>query len=87
MSEALPLPPEQFRFTGSNTRDAADFLAVGKRCANDLVAGLGSVGDSIVNCMEVLDWGCGCGRTLTRVAKVVWVASSTARQLNGAARI
>jgi hypothetical protein len=28
------------------------------------MAGLDSVGDSILNCKEVLDWGWGCGRTL-----------------------
>jgi SAM-dependent methyltransferase len=64
MSEALPLPPEQLRFNVSNTRDAGEFLAVGRRCARDLVTGLESVGGSILNCKEILDWGCGCGRTL-----------------------
>jgi SAM-dependent methyltransferase len=64
MSEVLPLPPEQLRFNVSNTRDAAEFLAVGRRCANDLMAGLESVGGSISHCKEILDWGCGCGRTL-----------------------
>jgi ubiquinone/menaquinone biosynthesis C-methylase UbiE len=64
MSQVLPLPPEQLRFNVSNTRDTAEFLAVGRRCANDLMTGLESVGGSILNCKEVLDWGCGCGRTL-----------------------
>ena len=64
MMDNLPLPPEQLRFNVSNSRDPDEFLAVGKRCLDDLEIGLGGAGSSLSACKRILDWGCGCGRTL-----------------------
>ena len=47
MDGSLPLPPEQLRFNVSNSRDVSEFLEVGKRCAEELEAGVAAVGGSL----------------------------------------
>jgi SAM-dependent methyltransferase len=58
------LPPASLRYRvhGSHTVDG--FLKVGKRCSEDIEAALEKVGKGFDSFQNVLDFGCGCGRTL-----------------------
>jgi hypothetical protein len=48
-----PFPPEQLRFNVSNSRDVSEFLEVGKRCADELEAGVAAVGGDLFSCGRV----------------------------------
>ena len=58
------IPPDELRFRVANSLDPDEFLGVGERCANDLRTAISSVGRNVAECKEVLDFGCGSGRTL-----------------------
>ena len=60
-----PLPPPQLRFrvAGSPSRDL--FLKVGKRSSEEIEASLEQAGRLLASFRSILDFGCGCGRTLT----------------------
>ena len=61
----LPLPPPHlwFRVAGSPSRDL--FLKVGKRFSEEIEASLEQAGRPLACFRSILDFGCGCGRTLT----------------------
>lgn len=65
---ALPLPPEQLRFRVHGATDAESFLRVGEQCSNDLQSALESIGRTLDSFEAILDFGCGCGRTLRFLA-------------------
>ena len=60
-----PLPPPHLRFrvAGSPSRDL--FLKVGKRSSEEIEASLEQAGRPLASFRSILDFGCGCGRTLT----------------------
>jgi SAM-dependent methyltransferase len=58
------IPPDELRFRVANSLDPGEFLGVGERCANDLRTAISSLGRNVAECKEVLDFGCGSGRTL-----------------------
>lgn len=58
------LPPAELRYRVSSTPDAEDFIAVGKRCADDIQNALSRVGRELASFNRILDFGCGCGRTM-----------------------
>jgi SAM-dependent methyltransferase len=60
----IPLPPEALRHRVHGAADAESFLAVGRQCAEDIVAGLKRIGREPDSFESVLDFGCGCGRVL-----------------------
>ena len=60
----FPLPPARLRFRVAGRRGAASFLEVGRRCRDDLEAALSGVGRPLGSFERILDFGCGCGRTL-----------------------
>ena len=58
------LPPAELRYRVSSTPDADEFVRVGKRCADDIQNALSRVGRDLRSFNRILDFGCGCGRTL-----------------------
>jgi SAM-dependent methyltransferase len=61
---SIAIPPDELRFRVSNSYDLNEFLSVGERCANDLSVAMKRIGRNVAECKEVLDFGCGSGRTL-----------------------
>lgn len=58
------LPPSKLRFRVGESSDPAAFLEVGRRAAGHVVEGLHAAGRPVDTARDVLDFGCGCGRTL-----------------------
>lgn len=61
------LPPAELRYRVGGSPDAEEFVAIGKTCANDIQAALQSVGRELASFNHILDFGCGCGRTLVHM--------------------
>ena len=57
------LPPARLRFHVGSVRPA-DYVRIGRRCAEDLDRALIDSGRTWAGIERVLDFGCGCGRTL-----------------------
>ncbi len=58
---AAPLPPALFRYRVSESLSVPVFLLIGERCAQLISTHLGP---QLHSDCQVLDFGCGCGRTL-----------------------
>ncbi len=59
-----PLPPLPLRFRIQGSPDIAMFLALGQASRRAIDATVGRLGKWIWDFPEILDFGCGCGRTL-----------------------
>jgi len=77
---AVPGPILRNRVHGSADRQA--FLAVGRQCARDIENGLRAVGRSMAEFHSVLDFGCGCGRTLRHFTSYFRDAAFTGCDIN-----
>jgi len=60
----LPLPPASLRYRVHGSRDAGSFLSVGEESVRCMLVALKDAGLSPESFHRVLDFGCGCGRTL-----------------------
>ena len=58
------VPPAELRYRVSSSPDAENFVTVGKACAADIQSALLQVGSELGSFNRILDFGCGCGRTL-----------------------
>lgn len=61
---AVNLPPAELRYRVSSSPDAQNFINIGKKCAADIQSALRQGGYELAEFERVLDFGCGCGRTL-----------------------
>jgi SAM-dependent methyltransferase len=61
---APAVPPAALRFRVHGDLDVDSFLESGRQCAEDIRAALAEVGEELGSFEHVLDFGCGCARTL-----------------------
>ena len=61
------LPPAEMRYRVGGSQHADEFIAIGKRCAADIQSALHRVGFDLGSFTRILDFGCGCGRTLVHM--------------------
>ena len=64
---AAGLPPAELRYRVSSSADAEEFVRVGRNCAHDIESALQKVGRDLDSFKHILDFGCGCGRTLVHM--------------------
>lgn len=64
------VPPMHLRMRVHGRPDLGSFLDVGSRCAQDLQAALATQGKHFADFGQILDFGCGSGRTLRWVTKL-----------------
>lgn len=77
-TELTPLPPASLRYRVHGSPYIEGFLKMGKRCSADIEAALKKIGKDFDSFQNVLDFGCGCGRTL------IWFKSrSQSSRLHG----
>lgn len=57
-------PPAALRFRVHGDLELEGFFASGRQCSEDIQTSLGAVGTELSSFDRVLDFGCGCGRTL-----------------------
>jgi cyclopropane fatty-acyl-phospholipid synthase-like methyltransferase len=58
------LPPTSLRYRVHGSPSMDGFLRVGETCSENIRAALEKVGKNLDSFQNVLDFGCGCGRTL-----------------------
>jgi SAM-dependent methyltransferase len=63
------LPPASLRYRVHGSPDLGSFLDVGKKCVQDIEASLSRIGKNLGVFQNILDFGCGCGRTLLWLGK------------------
>jgi SAM-dependent methyltransferase len=61
---SLPVPPARLRFRVGEDSRLSRFLDVGRRTAENIESALSQVGAGFGDGLKVLDFGCGCARTL-----------------------
>ena len=67
-SESLPLPPAKLRVRVAGNADAAWFLEGGRLAEETLRGSLDRAGTRLEDMAAILDFGCGCGRVMRRLA-------------------
>src|ERR1039457_1862899 len=67
--DRIPMPPALLRYRVSEDLDPALFLAVGERTSQDIQAAPLQANSQLLDFHSILDFGCGCGRTLTWLAR------------------
>jgi len=62
------VPPINLRLKVHGNADISSFHAVGLRIVDDIQAALSSAGFDLTKFQNILDFGCGCGRSIVAVA-------------------
>jgi SAM-dependent methyltransferase len=68
--DGLPLPPAKLRIRVAGTTDAAWFLESGRLAEEAIRAAVERAGVRLEELPAILDFGCGCGRVVRRLAKL-----------------
>lgn len=63
-TELQNVPPASLRFRVHGDLDISSFLETGKQCSEDIKDALTKVSANFESFRDVLDFGCGCGRTI-----------------------
>jgi len=69
-NEFAHVPPAPLRFRVHGDLDRNSFLETGRQCKQDITNALARVGKNLDSFQHILDFGCGCGRTL------IWLSSN-----------
>ncbi len=64
-----PLPPAHLRARIGSSSSIGSFLSIGQSACQTIEQTLAHQGTSLAECRAVLDFGCGCGRTLLWLAQ------------------
>jgi ubiquinone/menaquinone biosynthesis C-methylase UbiE len=64
------LPPASLRFRVHGELDLHSFLQSGRQCSQDIRAALARIDEDMGSFRHILDFGCGCGRT------IIWFSNS-----------
>jgi SAM-dependent methyltransferase len=65
------LPSASLRYRVDGFNDMCTFLAVGRNCVNDIQLALKKNNIDLNSFRDILDFGCGCGRTLMHIPLLV----------------
>jgi SAM-dependent methyltransferase len=68
VGETLPVPPARLRIRVAGTADLDWFLDSGRLAEETLRGSLARAGTSLEDQAAILDFGCGCGRVIRRLA-------------------
>jgi len=68
------LPPAALRYRVGGSPHADEFVAIGKACADDIQSSLLRIGRDPRSFTRILDFGCGCGRTLVHLRSLAPLA-------------
>lgn len=79
------LPPAWLRTRVQGTPDIPGFVRVGRQCARDLAKAVTYAGRNIGDFRQILDFGCGCGRTMMYLRSDTPLAAMHGTDIDGEA--
>jgi SAM-dependent methyltransferase len=78
-------PKASLRYRVNGTPELNDFLSEGERCSGDLEKALARIDRHMDSFQNILDFGCGCGRTIRCFEKYAVASSLSGTDIDSAA--